>query len=55
MLGEKGGWQADFDWIMQPDNLLRIIEGSYADPAPPEPVRNYDIDELEEINRMDYF
>ena len=56
LCGEKGGWQADFDWIMQPDNLLRIMEGSYADPVPqPQFERNYDIDELEEINRMDYF
>ena len=57
LCGDSGGWQADFDWILKPDNLLRIIEGSYAEKEPAPPMeRNYDIDALEEINRMDdYF
>jgi hypothetical protein len=25
----KMGWQADFDWLMQGDNLLRVLEGRY--------------------------
>ena len=54
LCGEGGGWQADFDWILKPDNLLRIIEGSYAGREPASPIeRNYDIDALDEINRME--
>ena len=54
LCGEGGGWQADFDWILKPDNLLRIIEGSYAGREPAPPIeRNYDIDALDEINRME--
>lgn len=31
--GEKDGveWQASFDWIMHPDNILKVVEGFYAD------------------------
>ena len=51
--GGKNEWKATFDWIMKPDNIARILEGSY-DPAESPPTRSsYDIDELEEINRLE--
>lgn len=27
--GEKGDWKANFDWIMKPGNLPKILEGNY--------------------------
>jgi hypothetical protein len=30
LLGEKG-WKADFDWILQPDSHIRVMEGKYDD------------------------
>ena len=29
--GEKKDWHADFDWIMEPKHLIRILEGTYDD------------------------
>lgn len=29
--GEKGDWKANFDWIMKPGNLPKILEGNYDD------------------------
>lgn len=30
LLGENGrGWRCDFDWVMNPNNLTKIIEGNY--------------------------
>ncbi len=29
--GRKGGWRADFDWIMKPEHILKILEGKYDD------------------------
>lgn len=29
--GEKSDFKADFDWIMKPDNLPKILEGKYDD------------------------
>jgi hypothetical protein len=26
---ENGGWKPDMDWILKPDSLTRIIEGTY--------------------------
>jgi hypothetical protein len=31
---EVGGWRADFDWVLKPKNLVRIIEGVYRDTPP---------------------
>ena len=31
LLGDNDkGWRADFDWVMNPNNLVKIIEGKYA-------------------------
>ncbi len=27
--GESGGWKASFDWILNPSNLVKIVEGNY--------------------------
>lgn len=27
--GKNGKWQASFDWILKPQNLIKIIEGNY--------------------------
>jgi len=34
--GEKGGWVADFDFLLRPDTLVKVSEGRYDDrrPAP---------------------
>ena len=32
--GGPRGWRADFDWLVQPDSLVRVLEGAYADDAP---------------------
>lgn len=49
----KKGWKASFDWVMNPDNIVRVLEGEF-DPAESPPLASsYDIDELEEINTLD--
>lgn len=27
--GDKGSWKATFDWVLQPSNLAKILEGNY--------------------------
>ena len=29
--GSDGGWKASFDWLIKEDNLLKVLEGNYAD------------------------
>ena len=29
--GTGGGWKASFDWLIKEDNLLKVLEGNYAD------------------------
>lgn len=29
------GWKANFDWLMCPTNFPKVLEGTYANPAPP--------------------
>lgn len=29
--GADGGWKASFDWLIKEDNLLKVLEGNYAD------------------------
>lgn len=69
LMGRTGGWKADFDWLLQPDNLTRVLEGRY-DNAP-EPVvcfpshrreswqegrsPSYDINALEAVNSLDEY
>ena len=69
LMGRTGGWKADFDWLLQPDNLTRVLEGRY-DNAPepvtcyPSPRReswqeqrspSYDINALEAVNTLDEY
>lgn len=27
--GDQGGWKASFDWVLNPSNLVKILEGNY--------------------------
>jgi len=27
--GDQGGWKANFDWILNPSNLAKVVEGNY--------------------------
>lgn len=29
--GEDGGWKASFDWLIKESNMLKVLEGNYAD------------------------
>ena len=29
--GEEGGWKASFDWLIKEANMLKVLEGNYAD------------------------
>ena len=31
------GWRADFDWLMNENNLVKVLEGKYGGSASPEP------------------
>ena len=33
--GGSTGWRADFDWLLQPDTRLKVIEGKYDDRSGP--------------------
>ena len=33
----KQGWKADFDWLMDENNLVKVLEGKYGGSASPEP------------------
>ena len=56
LTGRSGQWRATFDWIINPSNAVKIIEGNYSGKAAQGDSTNssYDIDALEEINRLDY-
>lgn len=49
--GRSGNWNGcGFDWILKPDNLVRIVEGQYDNRSEPDddrPPASYDIDEME--------
>ena len=51
LTGRSGQWRANFDWIIQPSNAVKIIEGNYSGKAKAN--SSYDIDELEKINTLD--
>ena len=51
LTGRSGQWRATFDWIIQPSNAVKIIEGNYSGKAKAN--SSYDIDELEKINTLD--
>lgn len=61
--GVDGGWKASFDWLIKESNILKVLEGNYADKPKKygrkEPVpgwisgkRELDEDELAAIDRM---
>ena len=65
--GKNGKWYGcNFDWILKPENLKKILSGAYDNPAPkpvskpaskPNPApRNtsYDINELKKIDTLDF-
>lgn len=49
--GRSGKWRATFDWIINPSNAVKIIEGNYSGKAKAN--SSYDIEELEKINTLD--
>lgn len=49
--GRSGKWRATFDWIINPSNAVKIIEGNYSGKAKTN--SSYDIDELEKIDTLD--
>ena len=51
LTGRSGQWRATFDWIIQPSNAVKIIEGNYSGKVKAN--SSYDIDELEKINTLD--
>ena len=60
--GEDGGWKASFDWLIKEANMLKVMEGNYADKPKygrKEPVpgwmnkpREMDDDEIAAVKRM---
>ena len=67
--GRNGKWYGcNFDWILKPENLKKILSGAYDDPAPKPAPReeykpyhdrskrntSYDINELKKIDTLDF-
>lgn len=52
--GRSGKWRATFDWIIQPSNAVKIIEGNYSGEEKLKSQSSYDINELEKINTLDW-
>lgn len=60
--GEDGGWKASFDWLIKEANMLKVLEGNYADkpkygrkevvPGWMNKPREMDEDEIAAIKRM---
>ncbi len=42
----SSGWTADFDWIMNPNNYIKILEGNYADKTPKKQIKESSADEF---------
>ena len=51
--GKSGKWRATFDWIINPSNAVKIIEGNYSGEEKHQSQSSYDINELEKINTLD--
>lgn len=52
--GRNGKWLGcSFDWILQPSNIAKIIEGNYNNKQSQNKSSSYDIDELEKIDTLD--
>ena len=52
--GRSGKWRATFDWIINPSNSVKIIEGNYSGEGQEKKQSSYDINELEKINTLDW-
>ena len=52
--GRSGKWRATFDWIINPTNSVKIIEGNYSGEEKLKSQSSYDINELEKINTLDW-
>lgn len=55
--GRSGKWTGcNFDWVLKPENIKKILSGVYNDRAPKKPHRNtsYDIEELMKIDTLDF-
>jgi len=52
--GRSGKWRATFDWIINPSNSVKIIEGNYSGEEKLKSQSSYDINELERINTLDW-
>lgn len=37
LTGRSGKWRCDFDWVIQPDNFQKIVEGRYSNAQTVEP------------------
>jgi hypothetical protein len=51
--GRSGKWRATFDWIINPSNAVKIIEGNYSGEEK-QGKSSYDINEIEKINTLDW-
>lgn len=54
LTGKSGQWRATFDWIIQPSNAVKIIEGNYSGEEKRQSQSSYDINELDKINTLDW-
>ncbi len=57
LTGRSGNWNGcNFDWILNPNNLTKIIEGNYNNKKLQQTKNtSYDIDELEKITPLDNY
>ena len=39
--GRSGQWQANFDWLLNPNNFVKVLEGNYASRASPKIPRGF--------------
>jgi len=49
LCGEKGDWRAGIDWVLEPRNIAKILEGNYAARKLPKPAQ----EDFETKNYMD--
>lgn len=52
--GRSEKWRATFDWIINPSNAVKIIEGNYSGEEKHKSQSSYDINELDKINTLDW-
>ena len=54
LCGKGREWRASLDWILLPDNLIKISEGVFDNRRAPARNTSYDISELERIDTLDW-